>query len=159
MGSLPLFKRKVLVSIRPEYASKIMDGEKTVELRRRFPEATAVGATILIYSSSPVQAIVGFATIKDVLRLPVKTIWRDHGAAACIGKADFDAYFSGLTEGYAIILKDVKSLSNQLKATDLQEEFGFVAPQSFRYVDSEYDALLKNERQETTRRHKRRHRA
>lgn len=159
MGSLPLFKRNVLVSIRPEYASKIMNGQKTVELRRRFPETTAVGATILIYSSSPVQAIVGYATIKDVLHLPVKNIWRDYSEAACINKADFDAYFTGLTKGYVIILTDVKSLLNQLRAIDLQEEFGFVAPQSFRYVDSEYDALLKNERQETTRRHKRRHRA
>lgn len=159
MGSLPLFKRNLLVSIRPEYASKILDGQKTVELRRRFPEARAIGATILIYSSSPVQAIVGYATIKDVLRLPVKSIWQEHAVAACISKADFDAYFAGLTEGYAILLTDVKPLSNQLKANDLQEEFGFVAPQSFRYVDGEYDALLRNERQETPRRHKRRHRA
>jgi predicted transcriptional regulator len=60
MDALPEFKRDVLVSIRPFYASKILTGHKTVELRRKFPEVGAVGATALIYSSSPVSAVVGW---------------------------------------------------------------------------------------------------
>src|SRR5258708_7579220 len=92
--------RDLLVSIRPCYASKILDGQKTVELRRRFPEHNAVGATAFIYSSSPVCAVVGFARIRHVLKLPVSEIWRDYGAAACISKDDFKAYFVGLRHGY-----------------------------------------------------------
>ena len=41
MDAVPEFRRDVLVSIRPFYASKILNGHKTVELRRRFPESLA----------------------------------------------------------------------------------------------------------------------
>ena len=70
MDAIFEIKRDVLMSIRPQYASKILDGRKTVELRRKFPEVGAIGATVLIYSSSPVKAIVGTARIKKVAKLP-----------------------------------------------------------------------------------------
>jgi predicted transcriptional regulator len=159
MDAIPEFRRDVLVSIRPFYASKILDGHKTVELRRKFPEVSAIGATALIYSSSPVSAIVGCARIKHVLKLPVSRIWREHGAAACISKDEFYAYFAGLRYGFAIFFENVQSLKKQLKATDLAAQFGIVPPQSYRYVTDECVALLSDERFQTPHRHKRPHRA
>jgi predicted transcriptional regulator len=153
------FKRDILVSIRPFYAAKILAGQKRVELRRKFPIETATGALVLIYSSSPVSAVVGFARIKNVLRLPVAKIWRAYGAAACISRKEFDAYFSGLEYGFAIFLEGIESLGQKLNAGDLQEEFGIVPPQSYRYLTQEYTALLKNERVQASRRHKRGYRA
>jgi predicted transcriptional regulator len=160
MNTMPLFKRDILVSIRPTYASKILDGHKTVELRRRFPEVSAVGATILIYSTSPVQAIVGYARIKNVLRLPIAQIWEIYGTAACIAAEHFDAYFDGLDYGFAILLEDVKTLNRQFKAAELKNQFGFVPPQSFRYLDEVYTSyLLSDERLQTPYRHERHHRS
>jgi predicted transcriptional regulator len=57
-------KPNLLVSVRPEFASKIANGEKTVELRRRFPRDMVIGARVLIYSSRPVAAIICQAKIK-----------------------------------------------------------------------------------------------
>ena len=159
MANLDFFKRDVLVSIRPYYAEKIIGGQKTVELRRRFPEEAATGGLALIYSSSPVRAIIGYARIKDVRRLPVEQIWQEHGADACISRDDFDRYFDGLGYGFAILLAEVRKLTKQVGASDLQERFGFVAAQSFRYVGEEYHSLLKDERVQTSRRHERRHSA
>jgi predicted transcriptional regulator len=159
MGEKPPFRRDLLVSIRPKYASKIIAGEKTVELRRRFPEAEAAGAIALLYSSSPVRAVVGYARIRSVLRLPVSKIWREHGSAACISKKEFDAYFVGLKCGYAILLEDIKLLKKQLKASDLQKKFGIVPPQSYRYLHGDCTPLLSNGRIQHSDRHKRRHRA
>lgn len=159
MNMMPLFARDVLVSIRPNYAAKILSGDKTVELRRKFPETSAIGATALIYSSSPVQAIVGFARIKDVLRLPVEQIWLNHGEAACIERRDFDAYFDGLDYGYAIFLENAHTLERQRNLQDLKNEFGFAPPQSFRYLDSDFASLLSNEPLHTPYRHQHRHRA
>jgi predicted transcriptional regulator len=139
-------KRNVLVSIRPIYATKILNGLKTVELRRRFPRATTCGAMAMIYSSSPVQAIVGFARIKEVLHLPVSGIWRDYGAAACIARDQFDEYFSGRNHGFAILLDDVRALRRQVKVVDMKKNFGIVPPQSFRYLDERHYSLLKDER-------------
>src|ERR1700730_15537250 len=114
------FRRDVLVSIRPFYASKILDGHKSVELRRRFPEFNSVGATALIYSSSPVSAVVGCARIKEVRKLPISEIWRRHGVAACISKDDFDAYFADGKHGFAIVLGSIKRLEKEVKAVDLE---------------------------------------
>lgn len=150
MNTMTPYRRDVLMSIRPVYASKIMSGQKTVELRRKFPEAS-VGATALIYSTSPVQAIVGYARITSVLRLPIQEIWDKFRKVACIERADFDVYFDGLNYGFAIHLEDVKELDQHLKAVNLREELGFVPPQSFRYVDKGYTSLLGDELQTTDR--------
>jgi len=144
--TLGLFRRDLVVSVRPIYAAKIIDGSKTVELRRRFPDSVAAGSLALIYSSSPVQAIIGYARIKEVRRLPVRQIWQHFREAACIEKVDFEQYFAGLKQGYAILLEKPRRARKQVKATDLQQEFGFTPPQSFRYVGEEYEAILRDER-------------
>lgn len=148
MNTMSLFRRDILLSIKPVYVEKILTGIKTVELRRKFPD-TSIGATILIYSTSPVQAIVGYARIKAVLKMPVSEIWSDFEESACIGKEDFDAYFQGLDSGYVIQLEDVTALEQQMPASELRNTFGFVPPQSFRYLDGGYNSLLRNERLQT----------
>jgi predicted transcriptional regulator len=159
MDAIPDFRRDVLVSIRPLYASKILIGHKTVELRRKFPEHGVTGATAFIYSSSPVGAVVACARIKHVLKLPVTKIWKEHGDAACISKDEFDAYFHGLKFGFAIFFASVKSLKQELKAADLLQRFGIVPPQSYRYLTEECAASLIDEPFQTADRYKRRNRA
>jgi predicted transcriptional regulator len=100
-----------LVSVRPQYAMKILDGEKTVELRRRFPDSHSVGATVFLYSSSPICALVGRAKIRDVQKLSVSELWKEHADAACISRKDFYRYFSGVKFGFAIMLGAVKAMT------------------------------------------------
>jgi predicted transcriptional regulator len=158
MHSLPEFRRNILVSIRPNYADKIIAGHKTVELRRRFP-ADVTGAAALIYSSSPIRAVIATVRIKQVLKLPVARIWKQHGPAACISKRAFDAYFRDLKLGFAILFDELRPLANQLSADELIAQFGIVPPQSYRYVTGECVALVNDERLQAAHRHKRRHRA
>ena len=54
------------MSIRPKYSGRIMAGEKTVELRRRFPASAPKGTIAYIYSTSPERAMVGVADIAIV---------------------------------------------------------------------------------------------
>jgi predicted transcriptional regulator len=159
MDAIPEFRRDVLVSIRPIYVSRILEGRKTVELRRKFPEASSTGALALIYSSGPVSAVVGRARIKHVLRLPVSRIWKEYGVAACISRREFDSYFFGLKHGFAILFEDITPLKRELKAVDLKAEFGIVPPQSYRYLSDECIALLNDERFQAPNRYKRRHRS
>jgi len=158
MDAITEFARDVLVSIHPDYASKILRGEKTVELRRRFPEVGAAGGTALIYSTSPVQAVVGCARIKHVVKLPVAKIWKAYGAAACVSKQEFHSYFAGLKHGFAILLDDVFPLKKNVKASDLRSRYGIVPPQSYRYVTGECVASVSDEQFQTPNRHKRRNR-
>jgi predicted transcriptional regulator/DNA-binding XRE family transcriptional regulator len=137
---LPLFaeesaptKRDVALSINPEYVKKILEGRKTVELRRRFP-TTPKGTTAYIYCTSPVQAMVGSAEITEVVKLNIPDLWRYYANAALIKRRDFDTYFQGLEEGFALKIASVRPLSRPLNLVELRERFGFKAPQSFLYA-------------------------
>jgi predicted transcriptional regulator len=156
---MPSFKRDLLVSVRPKYASQILSGKKTVELRRKFPETIAAGTLALIYSSSPVQAIVGYARIGKILKLPISKIWRDHADAACISKDDFARYFSGLKFGFVILLEDVKLLKKQVKVAYLQSQFGIAPPQSYRYLPDHCSSALRDDQLQNSNRHQYRNRA
>lgn len=138
-------QRDVVLSIKPTYSDKILAGQKTVELRRRFPVATPNGALAYIYSSSPVKAMVGTASIRDVLKLPVEQIWNEFGSTAFIERSIFDRYFEGLEQGYALVLDDVKSFSRPMPLNELREKFGFEPPQSFLYAKQDLRKALQDE--------------
>lgn len=148
---LPVFgnelsaRRDVILSIKPAYSSKILEGEKTVELRRRFPITAGNGTTAYIYSTSPVRALVGAAEINDVERLPVTVLWQRHGRSALIVKKDFDVYFRGTQEGYALLISKARPFSRPLNLAELEERFDFKAPQSFLYAKPSLQRALRNE--------------
>lgn len=138
-------RRDFLLSIRPNYAELIVDGQKTVELRRRFPKSVEQGAVALIYCTSPKKAIIGTADIAAVECLPLSKIWSRYGLDARIERKDFDSYFEGCEAGYAILLRNAKRFEKQVGASKLRKQFGFVAPQSFVYLPDKYYSLLGND--------------
>lgn len=142
---VPRQQRDVILSIKPQYSDKIIQGKKTVELRRRFPVSAPKGTLAYIYSTSPVRALVGRAEIADVLKLPVKEIWKIYSKTAFIEKNDFDAYFSGLTDGYALKFINARPLPRPINLVELRERFGFEPPQSFLYVNPVLQRALHNE--------------
>src|SRR5258705_8152071 len=123
----------ILISIQPEYADQIMDGCKTVELRRRFVEDVGRDARLFIYSSNPVGAIIGCAKIDKVIRLPVKHIWTNFHKQACIEKSEFEKYFDGIEFGFVVSLGDVIPLTELLVREDILNRWGIRPPQSYMY--------------------------
>jgi predicted transcriptional regulator/DNA-binding XRE family transcriptional regulator len=156
---LPIFdgltesRRDFVLSIKPEYSKKILIGTKTVELRRRFPLMKNKGSVAYIYSTSPVRALVGAAEICDVERLPLPMLWRRHGASASIDKADFESYFTGLDEGYALFMTKPRSFLRPLDLSELKERFGFQAPQSYLYAKPNLVRALQHEPSDLSDRH------
>lgn len=149
---LPIFgddlfrpQRDVVLSIRPRYSQKILTGEKTIELRRRFPVSAPRGTVAYIYSTSPVRAMVGKADIVDVVRLKIPEIWKRFRDRAFIERKDFDAYFDGLEEGYALKFANAVPLPRQLDLAELRERFGFEPPQSFLYAKPVLRRALQDE--------------
>lgn len=138
-------QRDVVLSIKPIYSEKILAGHKTVELRRRFPVSAPSGALAYIYSTSPVKAMVGTASIRDVLKLPVEQIWTEFESTAFIERSLFDKYFEGLDHGYALVFDDVRSFSRPLPLHELREKFGFEPPQSFLYAKHNLRKALQDE--------------
>lgn len=149
---LPIFgeedfrpQRDVVLSIKPQYSSKIIVGEKTVELRRRFPINVPAGTIAYIYSTTPDKALVGFAEIGSVSKKAISDIWRDHKSEACIRKKDFDDYFCGQEFGFAVSFIRAKALKKSIELEELRERFGFEPPQSFLYAKPLLREAMKHE--------------
>lgn len=138
-------QRDVVLSIRPQYSEKILSGDKTVELRRRFPVSAPRGTVAYIYSTSPVRAMVGIVEIENVIKLPVNQIWSRFEERASIGKDDFNKYFEGLDFGYVLVFDDVRPLSRPIPLAELREQFGFEPPQSFLYAKHDLRKALQHE--------------
>lgn len=127
-------KRDVVLSIKPQYSVPILQGIKTVELRRRFPIKVPTGTLAYIYSTSPTRALTGTAQILGVSKVPLDEMWQTYSSVAYIEKDDFDAYFSGLDEGYVIKLGNAHPLKREIGLAELRDRFDFEAPQSFVYA-------------------------
>jgi len=130
MGSLQT-RRAALVSIHPEFADRILSGEKKVEFRRR---ALGLGVTyIIIYATRPVGAVVGVAEIGIVECGSPATLWAQFGHVGGIGRSDFFRYFEGATTGFAYALQRVSACSPSiaLGSAGLPNR----PPQAFQYVE------------------------
>lgn len=138
-------QRDVVLSIRPQYSEKILEGRKTVELRRRFPVSAPGGTVAYIYSTSPIRAMVGAAEIKEVLKLPIEQIWAEFEDTAFIDRDNFESYFQGLDFGFALLFDDVKPFFRPIPLTELREKFGFEPPQSFLYASRDLRKALRHE--------------
>ena len=96
-------KTEALISIRPQYANAILDGFKTVELRRRIPQIE-IGSRLWIYSTLPEGAVIGSVLVEGVVRLAPSELWKRYGSRAAIAKKDFDRYFEGTDCSVGILL-------------------------------------------------------
>jgi len=144
---------EIIISIRPEHVRNIMAGRKTVELRRRFPEGLAAGGLMLIYASSPEQALVGAACIENVRRMMPAGLWRSFKEQVCVPRDYFNAYFAGADEGFGVMLGRTVRFDEPIPVSELKERFSFSPPQSYRYVRGILIGLLKDERIQVPDRH------
>ena len=98
---------QLLMSMKPEFAERIMRRKKTVELRRKF-STRWIGHRINIYASAPVMGLMGEARIAGVVANTPELIWdRFHDQIGCT-RAEFDTYVIGTDQVYAIELDEVR---------------------------------------------------
>jgi predicted transcriptional regulator len=92
---------KVLLSIRPEFASKIFDGSKRYEYRRVIFKNQEVNR-VIVYASDPVKRIIGEFEIEDILHDEPQMLWVKTKNHAGISERMFFEYFTNKSKGYAI---------------------------------------------------------
>ncbi len=135
-------ERILFLSIRPRFTEAIMAGEKTVELRRSRMQATP-GSQVLLYSSSPVKAIVATAVLERIDSHGPEELWSRSGAVSAVTKAEFDQYFAGAARAYGLHLHGITSLPQPISLRELRDALGVDPPQSFRYLTrAQVDKLL-----------------
>lgn len=125
----------IILSIRPEFAQKIFEGMKQVELRRICPKQIGQGTLVLVYVSAPVQALFGAFKVDYVIKKPLQELWMLVRERAGVTRQEFNAYFQGVSSGIGIFFSEVWTLENPIKLQQLQQEVeGFSPPQGFRYI-------------------------
>jgi predicted transcriptional regulator len=128
--------RAVLLSVAPEFAEKIGAGTKTVELRRRFPDVP-VGTWIYFYVTLPVGAVTGRARVAEIDVDEPSALWVRHHADAGLLGDGFAEYFLGCERGFAVRLEGYEALPPVKLAALRLAVPGFVAPQSYRFIDDQ----------------------
>lgn len=122
----------ILMSIKSEYAKKIMSGEKTIEIRRRFSEKWN-GFHVNIYSSGEDRSVIGEAKIKKVYKAKPEEIWAKFRDNLCATEDDFYEYTKNLEEVFAIELNNVRQYISHIPLTQLSSltERDLKPPQSY----------------------------
>ena len=123
---------KVLLSIKPEYAEKILSGEKKYEFRRAIFKDQSV-KIVVIYASSPIQKVVGEFDIECVITQNLNELWESTKYHSGIDKEFYDSYFHGKEVGHAI---KVKKTRRYRKHQDLDNYDIKYPPQSFLYLSA-----------------------
>lgn len=123
-------KKRVLLSIHPEYANAIFDGYKGFEFRRvLFKEEVR---EIVVYATSPVSRVIGKFEIEDIYMDSPNELWTKTQSLAGVTKETFDNYFKNRAKAFAI------KVSNPVRFSKPQPLSKYVPsntpPQSFCYV-------------------------
>lgn len=124
--------RAVLLSIKPKYADLILASTKRIELRRSWP-SNDIGVMVL-YSSAPIQKLVGVAFIDRIEECDLEQLWVL--AEANGGGVTYDelkAYIEGKKTAFGIMIDHVKVAEVEIDPKDLFPNF--TPPQSFSYLD------------------------
>ena len=124
----------LLLSVQPRFAHKIMNGDKTVELRRRLPRLET-GFFTLMYVSAPIMALVGGFWVERTVSAPIEELWSRVRNKAGMTHSEFDSYFRGKEIGHALFFDDFLKLREQISLDAIRKICpNFHPPQIFRYL-------------------------
>ena len=126
----------LLISVKPEFANKIICKHKLIELRKNKPKAQ-IGDFVLIYSTVPEKAIIGFAKIENIIETSPQKMWSDFSNKLGIDKIRFDEYYSKHSKAIGLELSYVCKLKTRISLNDIKAMYPkFSPPQTYRYISS-----------------------
>ncbi|MFF4571430.1 ASCH domain-containing protein [Streptomyces sp. NPDC001410] len=123
----------MLLSAHPRFATAILAGGKTVEVRRQ-RVAAPPGTPVLLYATPPTMALVGMARIASVHVASPKEVWSAHRTQTGITRREYDACMSGATQASGLTLEDPVSFDEPVTLSALRSAGAFHPPQSCRYM-------------------------
>jgi len=131
--------RALMLSIRPDYAGRILDGEKSVELRRIRPNISK-GDILVIYASLPKGAIVGRVEVRGLIEGHPTQLWKSVRGACGLSKREFTQYFTGAKKAYGIVVRRPMRSRNPLTLGEIRQILpNFHPPQGYKYLHSDRD--------------------
>lgn len=137
--------RTIILSVKPEFAKKILNKDKTIELRKLIGKFFMPGNTIFIYESSPSKKMVASCIIEKIETIGVGSISNEQLKKASVERIFYDTYFAKKNVAHLIHLSKVKPMKNPL-SLEFMRQYEFTPPQSFCYASNEFLKLLEGEK-------------
>ena len=122
---------KVILSIKPMFAEKILNGSKRFEFRKCGFSIAGV-ETVVIYATKPVGKVVGEFSVVEVHKDAPSRIWERTRTHAGIKKRFFDQYYADRDTAYAIAVGKVTKYDEPVELASLGANI--TPPQSYRYL-------------------------
>lgn len=144
-------ERPVLLSLRPRFADALLNGTKTVEVRRR-PMRLDAGTLCLLYASAPIHALTGAIIVASVDHGAPSELWRRHGPRMALTRDEYHDYLDGRSSAGVLVVTAPVTFHAPVPLAELRRRLeSFVPPQSYRFVrDGELRALLNGQAAQVT---------
>lgn len=121
---------KILLSIKPKYVERILEGTKKVEYRRVIPKCKDI-THIIIYATAPICQVVAEVSVTNILSDEPSILWEKTFSIGGISNDEFYTYFINRKVAYAFVIDDIKIFTPYHKLTD----YGIkTPPQNFVYI-------------------------
>lgn len=121
---------KILMSINPIYADKILSGTKKYEYRKVKAKKDKVNK-IVIYATYPIMKVVGEVEVKDILEETPEKLWNVTKEYSGVTKQFYDNYFNKSSKAIAYKLGKIEKYDEPKKLEDVGVK---CVPQSFLYL-------------------------
>lgn len=130
----------LFISVKPEYADKIINNQKTIELRKNLPNVSK-DDYVIIYATLPVKTVVGFAKIKQIIKTNPKQMWSEYSDRLGISKEAFEEYYANSEISVGIEIDSVIKLNVGFSLQEIKKFIpNFSPPQTYKYL-SNHQAL------------------
>ena len=126
----------LFIAVKPEYAYKLVSGEKDIELRKTKPHVQA-GDYAIIYASAPAKVVLGYGKIKRIILCSPQEMWDNFSSRLGIKEQDYLMYYKNSNKSVGIEFEMIKPVAPigllELKNVDPN----FHPPQIYRYVTND----------------------
>lgn len=109
----PDLSRMMVLSVHPRHVERILEGTKTVELRRTRP-LIEPGQAAVMYAPVPRGALVATCRISRVETGSPRHLWETVRSLAQVARADLDQYFRYSSQAVAMHLSEVQPLRDHV---------------------------------------------
>ena len=108
----------ILISIRNEFAQKIYDGTKTIELRKHLPNFDCF-TYCWIYEPMPVGLITGYFVVAGTIACRPQHLWNEFYQKLGIDKERFMDYYQHSGFAYGILIDYANKLPKPYTLSDI----------------------------------------
>ena len=126
----------LFISVKPDYAYKIITGQKTIELRKNRPNVKN-GDYVIIYATVPIKTVIGFGKIEKIIETTPSKMWEENSSKLGIDKVYFDKYYAGSNRSIGIEISSICKFKigfslEMIKKTNPS----FSPPQTYKYISN-----------------------